>query len=270
MAAGATAAAAAAADPTAAGNGTISAQPQHGFPLLALTAAAAASAAMLLLLLWRRQVQHRQPSHMRTYVAGSNSAARVPQNGGISGDASADEHSGTPSDGSLDRRPQASSSPSAANAACMQDAHVHSTSSTLDTNGRRISFTSSWTHAALLVALLLALLLLAQRLAAGGPVGRLRGGGAAAVAANAATAAAAMHVMLARLPRCFTVGALHAIERVSSLLVVRIGGAWAAPLLWRRPCMSCWCGCHAASPLVRCCPPAKHSLLASGEAMVVT
>lgn len=39
---------------------TTSMQPQHAFPLLALTAAAAASAAMLLLLLWRRQRDHQQ------------------------------------------------------------------------------------------------------------------------------------------------------------------------------------------------------------------
>eukprot|EP00208_Stichococcus_sp_RCC1054_P000730 CAMPEP_0206145588 /NCGR_PEP_ID=MMETSP1473-20131121/27834_1 /ASSEMBLY_ACC=CAM_ASM_001109 /TAXON_ID=1461547 /ORGANISM="Stichococcus sp, Strain RCC1054" /LENGTH=163 /DNA_ID=CAMNT_0053541853 /DNA_START=151 /DNA_END=637 /DNA_ORIENTATION=+ len=62
--------------------------------------------------------------------------------------------------------------------------------------------------AVLLAALLAALLLHAHTLTAarGTQPARLRGGGALAVAVNATTSAAVMHVMLARLPRCFTIG----------------------------------------------------------------
>lgn len=65
---------------------------------------------------------------------------------------------------------------------------------------------------------------------------RLRGGGALAVAVNATTSAAVMHVMLARLPRCFTIGdhLNHAWQVPNAalgrqFLLTDLGLKWTAP-----------------------------------------
>ncbi len=212
---------------------------QHGFPLLALTAASAASTALLLQLLWRQQrLQHTQQLQNACQLNGMQHPNSSAPGGGDVTDAAASRQHQTPAEavaalaqslanGTAAGRAGAPSAETSGGTGLRQihtayngpapdpldgmSSHAAAERQAREQQSRSHSSSpaggSTAAQAALLAAVLAALLCLAHSIAAGAPLGRLRGGGAAAVAVNAATAAVAMHTMLSRLPRCFTVGA---------------------------------------------------------------